>query len=353
MRCGKRRWRRSRGWWISSSTATSDPAGCRAAPTGEAGQHARSCQPALSAQRKVYSLLACFRFQRLLLQSRFRQAHARAQARIPGGLPDVAGPAWGVAPCGAGGRAPGAPKTQSAAESGGAREGALRPRAPGAARALGGGVAPRESDPYPQRAAARSPSGWAAMYAEALSGLVEKPRDLSADAPGAEATKDHILREWELVQHAQTLEESALADLYSTYYPRAYNYAFLQLGDIQAAEDLASEVMLKVLESIRNYRFRGTPFAAWVFRIARTRLIDLHRRRKRRGEVDLTEPLATTQISPEVLAERALDRGQLHLALKYLTDEQRQGIVLKFIEGFDNASTAGIRRPREGAGKAL
>ena len=191
------------------------------------------------------------------------------------------------------------------------------------------------------------------MYAEALSGLVEKPRDLSADAPGAEATKDHILREWELVQHAQTLEESALGDLYSTYYPRVYNYAFLQLGDIQAAEDLASEVMLKVLESIRNYRFRGTPFAAWVFRIARNRLIDLHRRRKRRGEVDLTEPVATTQISPEVLAERALDRGQLHLALKYLTDEQRQVIVLKFIEGFDNASIAGILRRSEGAVKSL
>jgi RNA polymerase sigma-70 factor (ECF subfamily) len=191
------------------------------------------------------------------------------------------------------------------------------------------------------------------MYAQALSGLVEKPRDLPVDAPAAEAASDHILREWELVQRAQALNESALADLYSAYYPRVYNYAFLQLGDVQAAEDLASEVMLKVLESIRKYRFRGTPFSAWVFRIARNKLIDLHRRRKRHGEVDLTEPLAAPQISPEVLAERALDRGQLHLALKYLTDEQRQVIVLKFIEGFDNASIARILRRSEGAVKSL
>lgn len=191
------------------------------------------------------------------------------------------------------------------------------------------------------------------MYAEVLSGLVGKPRNLRADTPAVEAASDHILREWELVQHAQALEEGALADLYSTYYPRVYNYAFLQLGDIQAAEDLASEVMLKVLESIRKYRFRGTPFSAWVFRIARNKLIDLHRRRKRRGEVDLTEPLAAAQISPEVLAERALDRGQLHLALKYLTDEQRQVIVLKFIEGFDNASIARILSRSEGAVKSL
>jgi len=191
------------------------------------------------------------------------------------------------------------------------------------------------------------------MYAEALSGLVEKPRDLPASAQAAGTADDHILREWELVQRAQALEESALADLYSTYYPRIYNYAFLQLGDIQAAEDLTSEVMLKVLESIRKYRFKGTPFSAWVFRIARNRLIDLHRRRKRRGEVDLTEPLAAMQISPEVLAERALDRGQLHLALKYLTDEQRQVIVLKFIEGLDNGSTARILGRSEGAVKSL
>ncbi len=188
------------------------------------------------------------------------------------------------------------------------------------------------------------------MYAAALSGLVEKPRDLPA---GAHAAGDQIVREWELVQRAQALEESALADLYSTYYPRVYNYAFLQLGDIQAAEDLASEVMLKVLESVRKYQFKGAPFSAWVFRIARNRLIDLHRRRKRRGEVDLTEPVAAMQTSPEVLAERALDRGQLHLALKYLTDEQRQVIVLKFIEGFDNGSIARVLGRSEGAVKSL
>ena len=190
------------------------------------------------------------------------------------------------------------------------------------------------------------------MYAQVLSGLVDKPQDLAA---GKEAASSSIDRneEWELVQRAQTMDEAALSSLYSTYYPRVYNYAFLQLGDIHAAEDLASEVMLKLLESIKKYRFRGTPFSAWVFRIARNRLIDLHRRRKRRGEVNLSEPLASMQIGPQTMAERALERGQLQLALKYLTDEQRQVIVLKFIEGFDNASIARILRRSEGAIKSL
>jgi RNA polymerase sigma-70 factor (ECF subfamily) len=81
-----------------------------------------------------------------------------------------------------------------------------------------------------------------------------------------------------------------------------------------------------------------------VFRIARNRLIDLHRRRKRRGEVDLSETLASTLASPQSMAERALERGQLQIALKHLTDEQRQVVVLKFIEGFDNRSIGRIMR---------
>ena len=190
------------------------------------------------------------------------------------------------------------------------------------------------------------------MYVQALSGLMDKPRDMPAGTKAASTPSDH-LQEWELVQRAQALDEVALASLYSTYYPKIYNYAFLQLGDIHAAEDLASDVMLKLLESIKKYQFKGTPFSAWVFRIARNRLIDLHRRRKRHGEVNLTEPLAAMQIGPQTLAERALDRGQLQLALRYLTDEQRQVIVLKFIEGFDNASVARVLGRSEGAIKSL
>jgi RNA polymerase sigma-70 factor (ECF subfamily) len=165
--------------------------------------------------------------------------------------------------------------------------------------------------------------------------------------------KAALAAEWEIVRRAQQYDEDAFRQLYERYYPKVYNYAYLQLGDVQAAEDLTSDVMLKVLESIRNYQLKGLPFGAWVFRIARNRLIDLHRRRRRRGEVDLSESLASTLASPQALAERALERGQLQVALRHLTDEQRQVIVLKFIEGFDNRSVGRIMGRSEGAVKSL
>jgi len=192
------------------------------------------------------------------------------------------------------------------------------------------------------------------MWAITLSSPLDSHQRVGAtpEAARAEASTE-VLREWDLVRQAQNYDEAALQALYQTYYPKIYNYAFMQLGDVQAAEDLASDVMLKLLESLKSYQFKGLPFGAWVFRIARNRLIDLHRRRRRRGEVDLSETLSSTLASPQSLAERALERGQLQVALKHLTDEQRQVIVLKFIEGFDNRSVGRIMGRREGAIKSL
>lgn len=191
------------------------------------------------------------------------------------------------------------------------------------------------------------------MTVIALTGSIDRPEKAAAAAQAARYISAQALQEWDLIQRAQQFEDSALTWLYQTYYPKVYNYAFLHLGDPAMAEDLASDVMVKVLESLKDYRFRGVPFAAWVFRIAHNRVIDVHRRRKRRGEVDLKEDLVAALDDPSAAAERAFRRGQLQAALLLLTEEQRQTIILKFIEGFDNASVAQILGRSQGAVKSL
>jgi RNA polymerase sigma-70 factor (ECF subfamily) len=193
----------------------------------------------------------------------------------------------------------------------------------------------------------------AAVWITGVAKSVQDRSGVSEEAGPVEGEDSAVVAEWDIVRRAQGYDEDALQSLYEVYYPKVYNYAFLQLGDVQAAEDLSSDVMLKMVESIKSYKFKGLPFSAWVFRIARNRLIDLHRRRKRRGEVDLSESIAGTLASPQVMAERAIERGQIQVALKHLTDEQRQVIVLKFIEGFDNRSIGSIMGRSEGAIKSL
>ena len=148
-------------------------------------------------------------------------------------------------------------------------------------------------------------------------------------------------------------DSSALDSFFASYYPRVYSYAFRKLGDPQSAEDLASEVTLKVVQSIDKYEPRGRPFSAWVFRIAHNKVIDLHRLRQRRREVGLTEPLSDHRIPPDVMAERALEREEILIALKRLTEPQRRVIELRFLEGFDFASVARILGRNVGAVKSL
>jgi RNA polymerase sigma-70 factor (ECF subfamily) len=162
-----------------------------------------------------------------------------------------------------------------------------------------------------------------------------------------------VRREEELIRRAQEFDQEALGWLYQLFYPKLYNYAYLQLGDVQQAEDLASEVLLRVLESLKGYHFRGVPLAAWVFRIARNYLIDLNRRRQRRPQVSLYDAIPDTHDSPQTAAERSIAQDELRLALTRLTEEQRQVIILKFVEGMDNACVARVLGRSQGAVKSL
>src|SRR2546422_7593670 len=177
---------------------------------------------------------------------------------------------------------------------------------------------------------------------------------MAASAAGAlqETVADDAAAEEQVVARARRFDEAALAEIYSTYHPKIYNYGLVHLGNVQAAEDLASEVMLKILESIDRYSFRGIAFSAWVFRIARNRLIDLQRRRNRRREIDLPSSIAGDNLTQR-LAERDIDRGQILAALSRLTEEQRQVMVLRFLQGFDNASVSRIIGRSQSAVKSL
>ncbi len=190
------------------------------------------------------------------------------------------------------------------------------------------------------------------MSVQALS-LLAREGSIRTTAQERTYRSAQVRQEEELIRRAQRFDQDALSWLYQLYYPKLYNYAYLQLSDVQQAEDLASEVLLRVLESLKDYRFQGVPVAAWVFRIARNHLIDLHRRRQRRPQVTLYEGIPNADASPHDAAERSIAQGELRLALSHLTEEQRQVIILKFVEGMDNSSVARVLGRSEGAVKSL
>lgn len=157
----------------------------------------------------------------------------------------------------------------------------------------------------------------------------------------------------DLVQRANQQDQPAFTELYERYAPRIHSYLQQRLkGNSHEADDLTSEVFAKVYEKMGGYQFRGLPFSAWLFRIARNQLIDHVRSAGRQPQVPL-EAAAELRGPTSGVFNRRLDHQQLGPALSQLTDEQRQVIVCRFVEGMSLAETARVVGKGEEAVKKL
>ncbi len=83
----------------------------------------------------------------------------------------------------------------------------------------------------------------------------------------------------ELLQRAQSGDSLAFARLYGFYWGRVFAYARSNLGDDQAAEDLAARIYLAAWRSVRCCEPEREPFGAWLYLIARRELVDFARGR--------------------------------------------------------------------------
>ncbi|MEE8470971.1 MAG: sigma-70 family RNA polymerase sigma factor [Dehalococcoidia bacterium] len=154
-----------------------------------------------------------------------------------------------------------------------------------------------------------------------------------------------------LVERAVTGDIETFGELYGIYLDRIYRYVFCHVNNRATAEDLTEEVFLKAWEGISKYRWKGQPFAAWLYRIAHNRVIDYYRTNRQHETLD--EELKAEGGDPEQEAVGRLTRKELLQAISSLPKQQRQVIILKFIEGQDNREIAQIMRKNEGAVRVM
>ena len=133
-----------------------------------------------------------------------------------------------------------------------------------------------------------------------------------------------------------------------------FGYLFQRLnGNAEEAEDLTADVFTKVYEKIDGFQPQGASLSAWVFRIAHNRLIDTIRRRPRQTLITLDDApeLAAGPVFGGIDQQVALE--QIKTGLARLTNEQRQVIMLRFLEGKSLAETAALVGRNEDAVKKL
>ena len=156
-----------------------------------------------------------------------------------------------------------------------------------------------------------------------------------------------------LIRRAQRGDPAAFTEIYDRHQPAVYRYVFYRVGDVATAEDLTSEVFVRLVEKIDHFTYRGRPLLAWLYTIARNLVTDHHRRTGQVTMLPLDEQLVAETDDLEQAAERGLVQRRLAAALPHLTEDQRQVIILKFVEGLNNAEVARILGKPVGAVKSL
>lgn len=158
--------------------------------------------------------------------------------------------------------------------------------------------------------------------------------------------------EGKLVRQAKGGDANAFGILYDAYVDRLYRFIYYRVSDEPLAEDLTSRVFLKAWENLPGYSDRGLAFGAWLFSIARNTVIDHYRTIKQEQSLETAGPLVD-DADPEHLLGRTQQGDRLAQALGQLTDDQREVLVLKFIEGYDTNEIAELTGKNPGAVRAL
>lgn len=158
-----------------------------------------------------------------------------------------------------------------------------------------------------------------------------------------------------LVIQAKNGDTEAIGELYEHFRLAIYRYMYYRTGDSQTADDLTSEVFLRMINALANYRLQDVSFQAWLFQIAHNLLNDHYRKMSVRNNVQLEENviMEDSQATRTRPVEHSLNSVTLHNALDLLSGEQRDVIVMRFITGLPISEVAQSLNKSEDSVKGL
>ena len=159
------------------------------------------------------------------------------------------------------------------------------------------------------------------------------------------------MTEQELIARAKAGDDEAFAQLMRDNEKRIYNLTLRMTENPEDAMDLAQEAFLNAWRGLKFFK-GDSAFSTWVYRLASNACIDHLRRKKRRQDIDLPMPADEEDDSqPDIPDERfqpeqELERQELRRAvangLEQLSDEHRQVLVMREINGLSYQEIADV-----------
>jgi RNA polymerase sigma-70 factor (ECF subfamily) len=153
-----------------------------------------------------------------------------------------------------------------------------------------------------------------------------------------------------LIAAAQA-DPSRFAELYELHFERVYAYIARRVSERSAVEELTAHVFQQALANLKSFKWRGAPFAAWLFRIAANSIADQAKRAQRESPVELPEIQAQPLLEANLEQVETLVR--IYRLVEQLSWDQRHVIRLRFAEQKSIREIAKELSRSEGAIKQL
>jgi len=138
-------------------------------------------------------------------------------------------------------------------------------------------------------------------------------------------------------------DEEALEAIVKEYFDSLVFFLCRYVGDPETAEDIAIDVFTYVVVHPKRYNFRVS-LKTYLFMLGKSRALDCLRRRKRRGETDLSQAmhLPSDAPTPEELVLTDRRKQAVNAALSQLEPEQRLALHLTYFEELSCAEAAKV-----------
>jgi RNA polymerase sigma-70 factor, ECF subfamily len=167
-------------------------------------------------------------------------------------------------------------------------------------------------------------------------------RRVDSSKRDGERGEDPRAEERSLFERAIERDRSAFAELYDRHVVRVYRHIYYLVNDRGDAEDLTAQTFLKAWEAIDRYRERGAPFVSWLLRIAHNVAVSFLRARREHGTLEDYVIDPKRHGNPEEALEQSSDEDSIRRAILELREEQRQVIILRFVEELDHREVAAV-----------
>jgi RNA polymerase sigma-70 factor (ECF subfamily) len=158
---------------------------------------------------------------------------------------------------------------------------------------------------------------------------------------------------------ARQREPAAVTRIYTTYAPPLFRFFMAELRNREDAQELTGNVFVSVIEGLPRFRGPVEALGGWLFRIARNDLYD-HRRKQARSprSAPLDDHLDEAAVAagaddPEELAIDRLEGSRVMAALRELSPDQREVLLLRMVARLTAPEVAAVLRKSPGAVKSL